>query len=237
MAMDGLVLDLVKFFKTAQHLWGRCPSCREPFRLSDAAVSSSPQPPKDWLRALDREREALETKELRLEELAELLDSRQEEFYELERELREKEKNLAKSAKQIAGEMLKNDAVLNARIRDARRAAIMRSRSVLLGKLLECIAPCFRQFGHDPRDMRSICDPVDYVVFDGLTVDRAVQEVIFVEVKSGTSRLSSAQRSIREAVQKRRVRWEQWTIGDPKIPINRQLVAPNRKQLPAAIGN
>ena len=30
MSTDGLVKNLVSFFKTARHLWGRCPSCGDP---------------------------------------------------------------------------------------------------------------------------------------------------------------------------------------------------------------
>lgn len=243
MSMDGLVLDIARFFKAARHLWGRCPHCGEPFRMSDAAISSSPEPPRDWLRKAERQRANweeqaacqqtdLEEEKARLETMSEALASKEYDLAESERELRRRERNLERDAKSRALEMLKTDAALNARIRDARQAAIRQSRSVLLGKMLECIAPCFRRFGHDPRDMRAICNPVDYVVFDGLTMDRAVQEVTFVEVKCGTSSLSSAQRSIRDAVNRRRVRWEQWTVGDPRIPITRQLAPANQKQLP-----
>lgn len=228
------MLELIKFFKAARHLWGRCPSCGEPFRLSEARISSSPEPPRDWLRKLERDQALLEREGERLEDLSEALDARAEELSELERELRFREKNLASSSRQLANELLKTDSVLKARIRDAQRAAIMRSRSVLLGKLLECIAPCFRRFGHDPRDMRAMFDPVDYVLFDGLTVDRSVEAVTFIEVKCGTSRLTPAQRSIREAIRRKRVHWEQWEIGDPRIPIVRQLGEASSKRVPSS---
>lgn len=131
-------------------------------------------------------------------------------------------------------QMVKSDVAVKAVIRDSTQAAVMRSRSVLLGSMLERIAPCFARFAHDPRDMRAICNPVDYVVFDGLTAGRTVQQVTFVEVKCGTSRTSPVQRSIREAVKRHRVEWEQWNIGDPRIPITKQLAPARQRGLPSA---
>jgi predicted Holliday junction resolvase-like endonuclease len=111
---------------------------------------------------------------------------------------------------------------------------VQRSRATLLGKLLERVAPCFRKFAYDPRDMRCICDPVDYVLFQGLTVERKVREIRFIEVKCGRSRLTSVQRSVREAVDNRRVSTEVWEIGDPDIPITQQLSNGSRPALPSA---
>ncbi len=108
-------------------------------------------------------------------------------------------------------------------IRAERKAAIKSSRATLLGKLMERIAPCFRTFAYDPRDMRCISDPFDYVLFDGLTIDRKVKQIAFIEVKCGRGSLSGVQRSVREVVDKHRVFTEVWTVGDPDIPITQQF--------------
>ena len=63
MSSNGFTKDLVAFFKNARHLWGRCPHCGQPFRLSDAAISSSPDPPRDWLRRLQRQQAGLTEQE------------------------------------------------------------------------------------------------------------------------------------------------------------------------------
>lgn len=223
--MQDFARDLIRFLKAARHLWGRCPHCQTPFRLSDASISTSPNPPRDWLRRLERQEEALGTQQEELENWESDLDERNRGLDELERELRQRERDVERNARTRAMEMVKDDATIQALVRDQRRSAIQRSRSVLLGKLLEVIAPCFRRFGHDPRDMRAVFDPIDYVLFDGLTVDRDVRRVTFIEVKCGTSRLSPVQGSIREAIQNRRIGWEVWEIGDNRIPIERQLAA------------
>ena len=64
---------------------------------------------------------------------------------------------------------------------------------------------------------------MDFVSFDGLTIERRVREITFIEVKCGRSRLSGVQRSIREAVENRRVHTEVWEIGNRDFPITKQL--------------
>ena len=132
--------------------------------------------------------------------------------------------------------ILRSKTEVQALIRDANKAAVMRSRATLLGKLLERVAPCFRRFAYDPRDMRCICDPMDYVLFHGLTVERKVNQITFIEVKSGRSGLSGVQRSVRDTVERGRVDTEVWEIGDPDIPITKQLSRGSRRALPAAHG-
>jgi predicted Holliday junction resolvase-like endonuclease len=113
---------------------------------------------------------------------------------------------------------------LSTRALIASKDAVKRSRATLLGRLLERMAPCFRKFAYDPRDMRAICDPFDYVLFDGLTAERQVKEIVIIEVKCGVSRLSTVQGGVVQCVDQQRIRSEVWEIGDPGIPITRQLL-------------
>lgn len=48
---------------------------------------------------------------------------------------------------------------------------------------------------------------VDYIVFDGLT-DGQVREVVLVEIKTGSSRLTQREHQIKTAVKDGRVRYE-----------------------------
>lgn len=226
MSSDGLVKDLVSFFKSARHLWGRCPSCGEVFRLSNAAISSSPEPPRDWLRRLERQQLLLEEREGAVESREAEVQEREDLMRDAEDDLRHREMRLERDAAQRVREILKSKTEFRSLIRAERKAAVQTSRATLLGKLLERIAPCFRTFSYDPRDMRCISDPFDYVLFDGLTVERKVKQIAFIEVKCGRARLSGVQRSIRDAVERQRIYTEVWTIGDPEIPITRQLPPP-----------
>jgi len=97
---------------------------------------------------------------------------------------------------------------------EIRRDSAARSGRTLSGKTLEKLVPFLKDFGHDPHDVRWMGDPVDLVVFDGYSKSgrKAVDGVTFVEVKSGGSDMSSGQRSIRDAVQKKKIKWEEFRI-------------------------
>jgi predicted Holliday junction resolvase-like endonuclease len=88
----------------------------------------------------------------------------------------------------------------------AREDAKRRSRAAFGGQALEELAPHFPDFPFNPKDLRFIGDPIDYVVFDGLT-EGSLREIVLLEVKSGRSKLSGSQRSIRDALEDRAVSW------------------------------
>lgn len=95
-----------------------------------------------------------------------------------------------------------------------RKDAISRSARTLSGKALEKLVPFLDRFGHEPHDVRWIGDPIDLVVFDGYSASgrTKVDKVTFVEVKSGDSTLHAGQKGIREAIEKRRVKWEEFRV-------------------------
>ena len=224
MATDGLIKNLVSFFKTARHLWGRCPECSALFRLSDVAISSSPEPPRDWLRKLQRQQAELLDRETEVQGREADIEDREQMLEDNEREVRHRELRLERDARERVRQILSSKTEYRAMIRSERKAAVLSSRRTLLGKLLERITPCFTSFSqYDPRDLRCISDPFDYVLFDGLTVERRVKQIAFLEVKCGLSRLSTVQRSVRDVVEKGRIHTEVWTVGDPTIPITKQL--------------
>ena len=96
--------------------------------------------------------------------------------------------------------------VMEIRYRIALRS-IRRSFDVKRGQIVEQLAPYLQNFPYDPKDVRFIGAPVDFVVFDGLSGGQDVS-IVFVEVKSGKSGLNSNERRIREAIENKRVRFE-----------------------------
>lgn len=97
-------------------------------------------------------------------------------------------------------------------LEDARKTSVAASRRTLTGQVTEKLAPHFPDFPYDPTELRFLGTPVDYVVFKGLSAD-AVEEIIFLEVKSGKSTLTKRERSIRSAIRGVKVRWEEFRIG------------------------
>ena len=74
-----------------------------------------------------------------------------------------------------------------------RKDAILRSRSVLGGHFSEQLAPYLPDFEYLPTECRFIGKPIDFIVFKGMD-DKKIDEIIFVEVKSGNAKLSSQEK-------------------------------------------
>jgi predicted Holliday junction resolvase-like endonuclease len=89
-----------------------------------------------------------------------------------------------------------------------RQDAIQRSQAVTLGKITEHFVPYLPDFPYNPKDARFLGSPIDFVVFDGLS-EGQVKNIVFVEVKTGASALSTRERRIRDAVQSGRVHWQE----------------------------
>ncbi len=87
-----------------------------------------------------------------------------------------------------------------------RRDAVKRSQAVTSGKAHEQLVPYLPNFAFNPRDVRFLGSPVDLVVFDGLS-NGHVNRVVFVEIKTGASRLSDRERQVRDTIEARRVEW------------------------------
>ena len=78
---------------------------------------------------------------------------------------------------------------------------------VNVGKVLEKIAPALPGFSFDCYDCRALSEPIDYVVFDGLTKNGRVDYLRLIDIKTGESQLNKHQRQIRDAVDEGKVQW------------------------------
>lgn len=83
--------------------------------------------------------------------------------------------------------------------------AQLTATSVNLGKILEKIAPSFRDFQFATRDCRALLEPIDYLIFSGLSKNGLVESVTFLDVKSGGARLTANQKRIAEVIEAGRV--------------------------------
>ena len=91
-----------------------------------------------------------------------------------------------------------------------REDAVQRSLATILGKVGEELAPLliFTKYGIEPKDLRHIGSPVDYVAFKGYSSGREVEEIVFIEVKTGkTTALSDVEKSVKRAIESGRVRF------------------------------
>lgn len=143
-------------------------------------------------------------------------------------------------SKWIESQLIAQGAETRERILEARADATERSRRVMRGLATEHLAPLINN-NYNPRDMRFIGDPIDYVSFDGLSdlndgIEDQIKEVVFVDIKSGKSSLSKAQRRIRDAIADGRVRFEVYNPDKTLTKLvetnDSNTVAPNNNPTP-----
>lgn len=80
-------------------------------------------------------------------------------------------------------------------------------KAVIKGQISEQLYPLLKGIPYQASDMKFFGQPIDYIVLDGLS-DGLIKEVIFVEVKTGVSQLSSIQRSLRDCINSGNVRFD-----------------------------
>jgi len=94
-----------------------------------------------------------------------------------------------------------------------RKDAIMKSRAVLGGHFTENLAPYLPDFPFIPTECRFIGKPIDFIVFKGAD-EKNINEVVFVEVKSGKSVLSKHEKNLKDTISKKKVKWCEYRIPD-----------------------
>jgi predicted Holliday junction resolvase-like endonuclease len=93
-----------------------------------------------------------------------------------------------------------------------RADAVQRSQAVTTGKVHEQLIPYLPAFPYNPKDVRFLGSPVDLVVFDGLS-DGDLRGIVFLEVKTGASSLTSRERRVRDVILAREVEWAELRVA------------------------
>jgi len=99
-----------------------------------------------------------------------------------------------------------------------RSDAVQRSRATITGQVTEQLAPYMSNFpmAFNPKDMRFIGSPIDFIVFCGLEVDN-IDFIVFLEIKTGKSSLTKRQRQIRDAIENHKVIWQEVQLNPTPI--------------------
>ena len=94
-------------------------------------------------------------------------------------------------------------------IREKRRQISMRSelgaKAINIGFILERLTPAMKTFRFNTDDCRSLFDPIDYIIFEGLSEKGKVDRLIFTDIKTGGARLNNHQKAIKTVVDKKRL--------------------------------
>ncbi len=89
--------------------------------------------------------------------------------------------------------------------------SVSSSRRSLVGKFIEKFVPFLDKVEYEPSDMHFLGQPVDYIIFKGLHQDN-VESVIFLEVKTGDSKLTKREKSLKDTIEQRKVYWKELRI-------------------------
>lgn len=98
------------------------------------------------------------------------------------------------------------------KVKEGRADAVKRSRAVLSGQMAEQIAPFLPGFPCNPADVRFVGKPVDFIAFPGAADGNTINEILLIEVKSGSSALSEREKEIRAAVESGHIRYVEYRI-------------------------
>jgi len=91
--------------------------------------------------------------------------------------------------------------------KDMRADSVKRSKFVTIGKIAEQFAPYLPGWKYNPNDARFLGSPLDFIVFDGMS-DGIINEVVFIEIKTGNAQLSSREQDLQDIICLKKVRYE-----------------------------
>jgi predicted Holliday junction resolvase-like endonuclease len=95
--------------------------------------------------------------------------------------------------------------------KNIRKDAVKKSRRTLLGRLWEQVSPYLPKFPYHPSDMKFLGAPIDFIIFKGMG-EKKIEEVVFLEVKSGKSTLNAQEKKLKEAIEKGKVKWKLFRV-------------------------
>lgn len=94
-----------------------------------------------------------------------------------------------------------------------RREAITKSRAVIGGQFSEQLSPYLPNFEFNPTECKFLGKPIDFIVFKGMD-EKNINEVIFVEVKSGKAKLNAHEKNLKTTIEKKKVRWAEYRVPE-----------------------
>lgn len=96
-------------------------------------------------------------------------------------------------------------------LKKQRALSIKKSKSVILWEVYEKVLPFLPNFPYSPRDMTFVWKWIDYIIFDGLS-NGNLKKIVFLEVKSGTSKLNQNEKMIRDVIYKEQIEYKEYKI-------------------------
>ena len=106
--------------------------------------------------------------------------------------------------KELKEGIKEREDALKKRRKLATKKAQITTKAVNVGKNLEKVLPTMKNFKWELPDCRFLSDPIDILIFNGLTKNK-INSISFVEVKSGGARLNAHQKAVKDAIEDKKV--------------------------------
>lgn len=128
-------------------------------------------------------------------------------------------KNLKDKLQQVQDQATEyNQELSQVRLANVDIVSKKKSSETRLGMISEHLIPMLASFPYDPQDAHFLGQPVDYIIYN---LDQG--EIVFLEVKSGNSKLSKRQKIVKNIIEQGRVRWEELRINEEGINIKKKV--------------
>lgn len=128
-------------------------------------------------------------------------------------ELRVENEQLKKSTKEMQEEILNiQEEVGEEREKNKEILSQKNSSETRLGQISEHLVPFLENCQHEPKNMHFLGNPIDYIVFD---FDEGA--ITFLEVKSGNSKPSRRQKTVKHIIRSGRIFYEEIRINEKGI--------------------
>ncbi len=101
---------------------------------------------------------------------------------------------------------LLSQAVAESKVDNAKILSQKKSSEVITGHIAENLAPLLKDFIWDPRKVRFLGMPIDYIYF-------GEDKIVFIEVKSGGAKLTKKESEIKELILKKKVFFETFRVS------------------------
>lgn len=105
-------------------------------------------------------------------------------------------------------------------LNEEKKNAIKKSKDITRGHISQEFLPLFPDFPYNMSDCKFSGQPIDFLVFKGMSDLRdgleSEIEIVFADVKVNTAQRSKIQNAIKKAVEQKRVRFETWKVDNNK---------------------
>tara|TARA_R110001599_G_scaffold51837_3_gene145378 strand:+ start:185 stop:808 length:624 start_codon:yes stop_codon:yes gene_type:complete len=111
------------------------------------------------------------------------------------------------------------DSTVKDAVSRARKDSTTRQRAILKGQAMEQLAPYVHP-DYQIKDYKFLGDPIDYIIYKGMSEKSEDIEIILLDIKTGTAKLTSIQKKIKKAVEENRVSFK---VFRPDVYLEEEL--------------